>query len=160
MVRALSKRDWKYSIYYVSTTIDESAAAVRPAPAVTEDNAFFWEAAREGRLVAQRCGACHKFRHPPAAACPACRSLDIEVVDLSGRGTVYSYSLLWHPQSPRFTYPVIAVLVDLDEGVRIASNLVGVDPDDIRIGMPVTVEFEPCEGDLAVPVFRVVEETS
>ena len=141
-------------MYYVSVTDASVPPPVRPAPAITEDNLFFWEAARDGRLVAQRCGSCGLLRHPPRTACPACQSLDIEIARLSGDGEVYSYALLWHPRSPRFGYPVIAVLVDLAEGVRVVSNLVGIAPDEVRIGLPVTVEFEPCEGDLAVPVFR------
>jgi uncharacterized protein len=136
------------------TAIDENAPPLRPAPAITEDNLFYWEAARDGLLVAQRCGSCGKLRHPPRTACPACQSLDIEVVQLSGDGEVYSYSLLWHPRSPRFSYPVIAILVDLAEGIRVVSNLVGAEPADVRVGLPVTVEFERCEGELAVPVFR------
>ena len=62
--------------------------------------------------------------------CPHCSSLDVEVTTLSGRGTVYSYAVLHHPQHPAFEYPVLAALVDLDEGIRIVSNLVGVEPDD------------------------------
>jgi len=141
-------------MYHVSVTDESVPPPVRPAPAITEDNLFFWEAARDGRLVAQRCGSCGLLRHPPRTACPACQSLDIEIAELSGDGEVYSYALLWHPRSPRFGYPVIAVLVDLAEGVRVVSNLVGIAPDEVRIGLPVTVGFEPCEGDLAVPVFR------
>jgi uncharacterized OB-fold protein len=127
---------------------------LRPAPAITEDNLFFWEAARDGRLVAQRCATCGLLRHPPRTACPACQSLDCEIAELSGDGEVYSYALLWHPRSPRFEYPVIAILVDLAEGIRLVSNLVGVSPEKVRVGLPVAVEFEPCEGGLAVPVFR------
>jgi uncharacterized OB-fold protein len=132
--------------------------AIRPAPAITEDNLFFWEAARDARLVAQRCGSCGLLRHPPRPACPACQSLEIEVAELSGDGEVYSYALLRHPRSPRFRYPVIAALVDLAEGVRVVSNLVGIEPADVRIGLPVAAEFEPCEGGLAVPVFRPKSE--
>jgi uncharacterized OB-fold protein len=127
--------------------------ATRPAPVVTEDNQEFWDAAREGRLVTQRCRACGKLRHPPRPMCPYCRSLDHEVVELAGTGVVYSYTVLHHPQHPAFTYPVVAVLVDLDEGVRVLSNLVGVDPSEIRIGMPVHVGFEATADDQAVPVF-------
>ena len=76
------------------------------------------------------------------------------MVDLAGTGVVYSYALLHHPQHPAFSYPVPAVLVDLDEGVRIVSNLVGIDPNQIRIGMEVEVAFEPAEDDMAVPVFK------
>src|SRR6266849_363576 len=100
--------------------------AVRPAPILTDDNQFFWDA-REGRLVAQRC-SCGQLRHPPRPMCPECHALDQEVVDLSGRGVVYSYALLHHPQNPMFEYPVVAALVDLDEGVRMVSNIVDVDP--------------------------------
>jgi uncharacterized OB-fold protein len=86
--------------------------------------------------------------------CPQCNSLSIEVVTLSGRGTLYSYSVLHHPQHPAFDYPVLAALVDLDEGVRLVSNLTGVEPDDIRIGMALEVDFEAREGGASVPVFR------
>ena len=82
------------------------------------------------------------------------------IATLSGDGEIYSFSLLWHPRSPRFEYPVIAILVDLAEGIRVVSNLVGADPGQVRIGMPVTVEFQPCEGELAVPVFRPRTEAS
>ena len=103
---------------------------------MTEDSAAFWDAADEGRLVAQRCAACGRLRHPPRPMCPECQSLEVEVVTLSGRGVVYSYAVLHHPQHPAFEYPVLAVLVDLDEGIRVVSNLVGVEADEIRIGMP------------------------
>ncbi|MCU1351985.1 MAG: hypothetical protein JWM05_1194 [Acidimicrobiales bacterium] len=88
--------------------------------------------------------------------CPDCHGLDHEVVELGGTGTVYSYAVLHHPKSPQFDYPLVAVLVDLDEGVRVVSNLVGVEPAEVRIGMPVRVAFEPTADDLAVPVFVAV----
>src|SRR5258707_3306634 len=113
----------------------------RPAPVLTEDNHFFWEAAREGRLVAQKCGGCGRLRHPPRPMCPQCHSLAVEIVDLAGTGAVYSYSLLHHPRHPDFDYPVVAVLVDLDEGVRMVSNLVDVEPHEVRTGMRVRVAF-------------------
>ncbi len=86
--------------------------------------------------------------------CPHCHSLDHEVVDLSGRGSLYSYALLHHPQHPAFDYPVFAALVELDEGIRLVSNLVDVEPADIRIGMRLEVAFEPTADGGAVPVFR------
>lgn len=128
----------------------------RPAPIVTEDSAAFWDAADESRLVAQRCALCGRLRHPPRPMCPECRSLDVEVVELAGRGVVYSYALLHHPQHPAFEYPVLAALIDLDEGIRIVSNVVGVEPDQIRIGDRVQVEFVTTDGDHHVPVFRPV----
>jgi uncharacterized OB-fold protein len=128
----------------------------RPAPIVTQDSAAFWDAADEGRLVAQRCAECGRLRHPPRPMCPACRSLDVEIVELAGRGTLYSYALLHHPQHPAFEYPVVAALVDLEEGIRLVSNLVGVERDDIRIGMAVEAEFVETDGGHRIPVFRAV----
>jgi uncharacterized OB-fold protein len=86
--------------------------------------------------------------------CPHCHSLAIEVEELSGRGHVYSYGILHHPKSPAFDYPVISVLVDLEEGVRIVSNLTDVATDDVRIGLPVEVHYVPTAGGPTVPVFR------
>src|SRR4051794_8065334 len=106
----------------------------RPAPIVTDDNHEFWEAARDGRLVAQQCADCGQLRHPPRPMCPYCHALDYELAELAGTGTLYSYAILHHPQHPSFDYPVIAALVDLDEGVRVVSNLVGVEPGAVRIG--------------------------
>jgi hypothetical protein len=85
--------------------------------------------------------------------CPDCHSLEFAIIDLSGVGSVYSYSILHHPQNASFTYPVIAALVDLEEGIRVVSNLVDVEPADVNIGMPVEVRFVPTKDDGAVPVF-------
>ena len=126
----------------------------RPAPLLTDDNAFYWEAAAEGKLVAQRCGECGVLRHPPRPMCPHCHSLAIDIVQLSGRGTLYSYSVLHHPQHPAFDYPVLAALVDLDEGIRLLSELADIEPGDIRIGMALTAGFAPTVDGMAVPVFR------
>jgi uncharacterized protein len=141
----------------VSHTNYYGCCVQRPAPIVTEDSAAFWDAADEGRLVAQRCAACGRLRHPPRPMCPECGSLEVEVAELSGRGVVYSYALLHHPQHPAFVYPVLAVLIDLEEGIRVVSNLVGIEPDEIRIGLPVQVEFVSTDGDHQVPVFRPVD---
>jgi uncharacterized OB-fold protein len=127
---------------------------VRPAPVVTDDSAVFWDAAAGHRLVAQRCDGCGALRHPPRPMCPGCGSLAFQVVELSGRGTLYSYAVLHHPQNPKFGYPVLAALVDLDEGIRLVSNLTGVEPEDIEIGMRLEVTFVPTADDRSVPVFR------
>jgi uncharacterized OB-fold protein len=132
----------------------ETAQPRRPAPILTDDNAFYWEAAADGKLVAQRCGDCGVLRHPPRPMCPHCQSLAIGIVPLSGRGTLYSYAVLHHPQNPAFDYPVLAALVDLDEGIRVLSELTDIEPADIRIGMPLTAGFAATAGDMAVPVFR------
>lgn len=86
--------------------------------------------------------------------CPTCHAVAHEWMPVSGAGTVYSFALLHHPQHPAFAYPVVAALIELDEGVRLVSNLVDVDPAEVTIGMPVEVTFAATADDMAVPVFR------
>jgi uncharacterized protein len=92
--------------------------------------------------------------------CPECHSLDYDEVELSGRGRIYSYAVLHHPQNPMFTYPLLTALVDLAEGVRMVSNVVGIEGADVRIGMPVRVTFVATQGDTSVPVFEVCDDDS
>jgi hypothetical protein len=87
--------------------------------------------------------------------CPHCHSLEWHEQPLTGTGSLYSYAVLHHPRSPQFEYPVVAALVDLDEGVRVVTNLVRVEPADIRIGMRLTVDFEATSDGGTVPVFRL-----
>ena len=128
----------------------------RLAPSISPDTAFFWEGVREHRLPIQRCTDCGALRHPPRPMCPACTSLDWGTVDASGRGEVHSFVMPQHPRYPWFEYPYIVVLVDLEEGVRLVSNLVEVDPDDATIGMPVEVTYGHFDDDLVLPLFRPV----
>jgi uncharacterized OB-fold protein/acyl dehydratase len=125
----------------------------RPRPAITHDNRFFWEGIDAGRLLIQRC-RCGALRHPPGPMCPTCHSLEWDAVEASGRGTVYSYVVAHHPAIPPFEYPNLIVLVALEEGTRIVSNLVGVEPDAVRIGMPVRARFVTIEGDRTLLQFE------
>jgi uncharacterized OB-fold protein len=134
--------------------MSDEVRPARPAPVVTEDSRPFWSAAGERRLVAQRCSGCGRLHHPPRPMCPACGSIEHDWQELAGRGTVYSYSILHHPRHPAFDYPLVAVLVDLDEGIRLLSNLVEVDPEAVRIGMRVEATFVPTADGATVPVFR------
>jgi uncharacterized OB-fold protein len=129
----------------------------RPGPIVTDDSAIFWDAAAAGRLVAQACADCGRLRHPPRPMCPHCGSLHHEARELSGLGTVYSYSFLHHPQHLAFEYPVVAALVDLDEGIRLVTNLVEIEHDDVAIGLRVQVTYAPTADGTQVPVFQPAE---
>ena len=81
-----------------------------PAPILTEDNEAYWLAAKDRRLVAQRCTGCGRFHHPPRPMCPQCHSIDSEMVELAGTGTVYSYALLHHPQNPKLLPPGVTAV--------------------------------------------------
>jgi uncharacterized OB-fold protein len=135
------------------TTMAKARTAGRPRPAANPDTRFFWDAAFERRLAVQRCCACRALRHPPGPACPECHSLDWEVSDVSGRGTLYSYTVLHHPPAPGFDGPAVIAVVDLEEGVRMVSNVVGADPATLTIGEPLEVCFEEQVG-WTVPQFR------
>src|ERR1700757_916259 len=132
--------------------------ATRMAPAISTATNFCWKGWRENKLLTQRCGECGQLRPPPRPMCPKCRSLDWEAVESSGRGTVYSYVMPHEPRFPFFAYPYIVVLVDLDEGVGLVSNLWHIDPADVRVGMPVEVYFETFDGDLVLHQFRPAAE--
>jgi uncharacterized protein len=127
---------------------------LRPRPALTQDNAFFFEGAGQGKLLIQRCGSCGTLRHPPRPACVVCRSFEWDTVEATGRGTLYSYVVVHHPQVPAFDYPLPIAVVELEEGTRLVADLVGVAPDDVTIGMPVVVDFVAVDDELTLPMFR------
>jgi uncharacterized protein len=130
-----------------------------PRPVVNRDNAAFWEGVRRRRLLIQRCTACGTLRHPWLPGCNACGGLDWDTVEASGEGTVYSYVVMHHPPFPAFSPPYAVVLIELTEGVRMIGNVVGVPYDKVRIGLPVRLEFQECDEELVLPVWRAQEET-
>ncbi|MFE3683446.1 bifunctional MaoC family dehydratase N-terminal/OB-fold nucleic acid binding domain-containing protein [Streptomyces sp. NPDC059095] len=130
------------------------ARALRPRPVVNRDNAGFWAGVAEHRLLVQRCGDCAEPRFPWLPGCHACGSARWDTFEASGRGTVYSYVVMHHPPFPAFDPPYAVGLIELAEGVRIVSNVVGVAPDEVRIGMAVHLEFLRVDAELELPVFR------
>jgi uncharacterized OB-fold protein/acyl dehydratase len=138
------------------TAADPPPRPLRPRPALTHDNRFFFEGARQGKLLIQRCTQCGRLRHPPRPACAQCRSFEWDTVESSGRGTVYSFVVNHYPQVPAFDYPLVVALVELDEGTRLIANLEGVAPSEVRIGMPVAATFETFDDELTLPVFHPV----
>lgn len=128
----------------------------RPAPGVSDDNRFFWEGVKQGKLLIQRCKGCGDLHHPPGPVCPKCQSFEWDTVESSGKGTVYSFVVMHYPEVPPFEYPNPVGLIELEEGVRIISQLIGVKPGDVQIGQKVQVEFVTFDGDLTLPQFRPV----
>lgn len=131
---------------------------LRPRPSINRDNAFWFEGVKAGKLLIQRCAACGRLRHPPGPACPACASFEWDTVESSGRGTVYSFTVNHHPQVPAFDYPLAVGLIELEEGVRLVANVIGIDPSEIEIGRTVQVEFTEFDDELTLPQFRPVPE--
>ena len=113
----------------------------RPEPSPSRDSAFFWQGLREDRLLGQCCDGCERFRHPPRPACPHCGSLGWSAVPLSGRGRVHAWIRPVHPPMPMFGADYLVALIELDEGIRLLSNLCEVEPGEVRTGLPVEVFF-------------------
>ncbi|MFG2345895.1 bifunctional MaoC family dehydratase N-terminal/OB-fold nucleic acid binding domain-containing protein [Streptomyces phaeochromogenes] len=132
----------------------------RPRPVINRDNAGFWEGVSRHRLLIQRCDGCRTLRFPWLPGCNACGCPDWDTVEAGGEGTVYSYVVMHHPPFPAFDPPYAVGLIELAEGVRMISNVVGVPHDRVRIGMPVRLEFEQVDEELELPVFRAVERSA
>jgi uncharacterized OB-fold protein/acyl dehydratase len=128
-------------------------SALRPRPAISQDTAFFWEGAKRGELLIQRCSTCGTLRHPPGPMCPVCNSLEWTTIAATGRGEVYSFVVYHYPEVPPFEAPYVVVLVQLEEGVRLVSNLIEIDPSDVRIGQAVEVRFVAVDEELTLPMF-------
>jgi uncharacterized OB-fold protein len=125
-----------------------------PAPTLHPDNEGYWEGVKRQELLLQQCKACGNWLHPPRPMCPQCRSLDRAWVPSKGKGTVYTWVVYPESPHPGFKAPYAVVVVELEEGVRLVSNLVGVAPEDVFIGMPVEVVFDQVAEEVVLPKFR------
>jgi uncharacterized OB-fold protein len=125
-------------------------------PTIDDETRPFWEAAREGRFLIARCGDCGRPHHYPRPFCPFCWSEEVNWEDASGRATLYTYSTVFVNDRPPFNdrLPYVAAVVDLEEGPRVMTNLVGCDPADLRIGQEVVVAYQELTDEITVPVFR------
>ena len=128
----------------------------RPAPRPDPESAPYWAATVEGRLVVQRCTSCGHHQLYARAHCLVCRA-DVEWVDASGDGVVYSFTVIRQNMSRSFRHllPYVVALVDLAEGPRLMTNIVGCPPEDVRIGSKVRVRFEPVSDEAALPCFEL-----
>ncbi|GAB3013392.1 Zn-ribbon domain-containing OB-fold protein [Mycobacterium bourgelatii] len=119
--------------------------ASRLAPTISPDTEFFWSGLADHKLLIQRCADCGTLRVPPRPMCGNCQSLKWDPIESSGRGTVYSFVMPKYPPLPFIQYPYVVALIELDEGVRIVSNLCDIEPEAIEVGMPVEVFYEKFE---------------
>jgi uncharacterized OB-fold protein len=130
---------------------------MRPVPVPQPESDFYWRKANEGELWLRRCRTCRQTYFYPRDICPACFSRDTEWIRASGQATLYSYAIVHRPpgEAWRDEVPYVVAIVELEEGARMPTNLVGVEPDpaSIRIGAPVTLSFKRLSEKIAIPVF-------
>lgn len=128
----------------------------RPLPIVIDENADFWAAAREHRLMLQRCKDCGYVQYYPRKICRQCWNENLEWTQSSGRGKVYTYTV--NHRAPEDVFkkdlPYVVAVVDLEEGPRMMSNIVGTSPDKVSIGMPVELVFDDVTPEISLPKFK------
>lgn len=129
-------------------------SAKRPLPVPDAETAPFWAGTAAGKLLFQRCGGCGLHRFYPRIVCPSCMSDAVEWVEASGRGRVYSYTVV-HRAAPAFRdeVPYVVAIVELEEGVRMMSRLLVDPPEAARIDLPVKVTFEKASDEIVLPKF-------
>ena len=134
----------------------DAKAYKKPLPRIDEESRGFWEALARHELYVQRCRSCGTVRFYPRAVCPVDLSDATEWLRGSGRGTVYSFTVTHKNQAPGFReeLPYVLAIVELAEGPRLMTNIVGCAPDAVRIGMPVEVVFDDVTPEVTLPRFR------
>jgi uncharacterized OB-fold protein len=125
-----------------------------PLPHPSPASQPFWDGCERSELLYQRCSNCGRAIFIPALLCRFCGSRDLSWAQSAGLGAVYSWSIVWRPQSPAFSTPYAAAIIDLDEGYQMLSNVIGCEPDDIHAGLRVAVEFHLVGEGINLPYFR------
>ncbi len=132
----------------------------KPVPVVNPWAKPFWEATREGKLIIQKCDDCQAHVFYPRTACPHCFSDNLGWVEASGRGTIYSFTVVENNAPSAFLgdMPFVIAMIDLEEGVRMLSNIVDCEPETLQCDMPVEVTFEKLNDEFTLPKFRPLKE--
>ena len=130
----------------------------KPLPIPNEDTKPFWDGLKEHKLRIQKCSQCGQFRFPPRIICPYCMSLESEWVEVEGGGTVYSFTIVHHAYTPAYEgeLPYVVAIIELEEGIRLISNIVGCKPEQVEIGMHVELTFEDVTPDFTLHKFQPV----
>ncbi len=131
-----------------------------PLPIVTEENRPFWEGCKQGKLLLQYCDACRHYQFYPRLYCMHCGAASVSWVEASGRGTIYSFTVIRQNKSAEFRerVPYNVAIIQLEEGPRMMSEVVEAAPEDLRVDAQVTVVFDPLSDEISLPRFRLREQ--
>jgi len=130
----------------------------KPKPRPAPESLPYWQAAKEHRLALPKCEDCSQFWFPPSRTCPHCLSTNVSFQNVSGRGKVFSFVTFHRVYRPAFAedVPYVVALVELEEGPRVLTNILGVTHEDVRCEMPVEVVFDDYDEEVSIPKFRPV----
>jgi uncharacterized OB-fold protein len=130
----------------------------KPKPRPAPESLPYWQAAREHRLALPKCEDCQKFWFPPSRTCPHCLSTNFSFQNVSGKGKIFSFVTFHRVYRPAFTndVPYVVALIELDEGPRLLSNIMGVTHDQVKCEMRVEVVFDDYDEDISIPKFKLV----
>ncbi len=141
--------------------MSEAMAPTAPVPLPDPDSEEFWAGCKRGELRMQRCTGCSRMRYYPRPMCPHCQSMQSDWVTVSGRGTIYSFVVCHPPVLPAFAektpYAVLVVELEEDSNLRMVGGLLDHPVDEIEIGLPVEVAFEPLTDEITLPQWRVAK---
>lgn len=131
---------------------------LKPLPVLDVDSRFFWESCKNHKMALQQCFSCKQFRYPPRPLCPKCHSTEAEWSPISGRGQVYVALVMCRSYGPAWEHdvPYNISLIDLDEGVRLWSNVIGCGAEEVKIGDRVEISYEDVTDAITLPKFRKV----
>jgi len=127
-----------------------------PVPTPSPISRPFWEGCRRGELLFQRCANGHIVFNP-ASRCRVCLSADLQWEKSQGAGHIYTWSMVWRPQTPEFRVPYAAAIVELDEGYQMIANVIGCDHGDVHVGMRVAAEFHPISEEATLAYFSPIQ---
>jgi len=138
-------------------------SASMPAPQPNQDDAAFWQACSERRLCFQACAACGAVRHPPLPVCPRCQSMETAWRETAGQGNIYTYTIIHHAShdAVKGKLPYVVAVVEFADvpGVRLVTNITGIEPSHVLIGMPVAMWWDEIGGGMSLPRFRPVTKS-
>ncbi len=120
------------------------------------DNKWWWDACDEGKILIQRCKSCETLRHPPRPMCGECQSLEWDSIESTLDGEIFSFTEMHYPKFPGYQYPLICAVITLGEGTRIVANVVGCEPEDVKIGLKVKGKVEQIDEKTMLPQFYLV----
>lgn len=126
----------------------------KPTPAPTPLTEPFWGSAKRRRLQLPRCSRCEAFHYPPEKYCPRCLHDELVWTDVSGKGTLYSYTVVHQKYHPAFETPYNVAVVELAEGPRMVTNVIGCENDALRVGMALVLDYEDADDEITLPKFR------